>query len=61
MTPHIVMPGLDPGIHGVPRVLTPGLSANGAAWMAGSSPAMTSLGYFGSDHRYPELVQNNNR
>jgi hypothetical protein len=34
----IVMPGLDPGIHGS---LT-GLA--GDAWMAGSSPAMTILG-----------------
>jgi hypothetical protein len=37
------MPGLDPGIHGVPKVRMPDFGANGAAWMTGSSPVMTIL------------------
>jgi len=39
------MPGLDPGIHGVPKVPMSDFRANGDAWMAGSSPAMTVLDY----------------
>src|SRR5271168_2355209 len=35
---NFVMPGLDPGIHGNRHGL------RGIAWMAGSSPAMTSAG-----------------
>ena len=36
----IVMPGLEPGIHGLPP-------RDGKTWMAGTSPAMTTSG--GSD------------
>jgi hypothetical protein len=39
--PWIVMHGLDPGIHGVPHAQNPEFSTGWAAWMAGSSPAMT--------------------
>src|SRR5665213_893645 len=38
------MPGLVPGIHAEPRALTLKVSCNGAAWMAGTSPAMTTIG-----------------
>jgi hypothetical protein len=37
------MPGLDPGIHGVPLAVMAGVSAGGDAWMPGSSPGMTSV------------------
>jgi hypothetical protein len=38
------MPGLDPGIHGMPLARTPDIRAGCTAWMAGSSPAMTVFG-----------------
>jgi hypothetical protein len=37
----IVMPGLDPVIHAVPKLPMPDHRANGDAWMTGSSPVMT--------------------
>jgi hypothetical protein len=42
--PKAVMPGLDPGIHGLPAF--PALASG--ACMAGSSPAMTILDLRGS-------------
>ncbi|HTZ77004.1 MAG TPA: hypothetical protein VMC10_03815 [Stellaceae bacterium] len=36
MRRYIVMPGLVPGIHGLPP-------RDGKAWMAGTSPAMTTF------------------
>jgi hypothetical protein len=36
-----VMPGLVPGIHAAPQPIMPIVFRNGAAWMAGTSPAMT--------------------
>src|ERR1700761_2650095 len=39
--PRPVMPGRDPGIHGLPPVQTTDFSAGEAAWMTGSSPVMT--------------------
>jgi hypothetical protein len=35
------MPGLDPGIHGMPFVQILEFRASGTAWMTGSSPVMT--------------------
>jgi len=55
------MPGLDPGIHAVPQAQMPGFSTSGAAWMAGSSPAMTILGCSGPNHYHVEAVRNFNR
>jgi hypothetical protein len=37
------MPGLDPGIHGVPQVRIVDYRANGDAWMPGSSSGMTKF------------------
>jgi hypothetical protein len=37
------MPGLAPGIHAEPRAMKPKTMRSGAAWMAGTSPAMTLL------------------
>jgi hypothetical protein len=39
----IVMPGLDPGIHGVPKARLPDFGAGGTACMTGSSPVMTIM------------------
>jgi len=58
------MAGLVPAIHAVPpsRALnlwpigmskTTELSPSGAAWMAGTSPAMTAMGRFGQRRRPP--------
>jgi hypothetical protein len=41
--PQIVMPGLDPGIHGVPKARLPDIGAGGTAWMTGSSPRLSGL------------------
>jgi len=38
------MPGLVPGIHAQKPSPTSKVVCNGAAWMAGTSPAMTSKG-----------------
>jgi hypothetical protein len=42
--PNRVMPGLVPGIHAERTVLSSEALRDGAAWMAGTSPAMTSVG-----------------
>jgi hypothetical protein len=39
-----VMAGLVPAIHAVTRSLTGKVFRSGAAWMAGTSPAMTAVG-----------------
>ena len=39
--PPRVMPGLVPGIHAEPTTPISKVSCGGAAWMAGTSPAMT--------------------
>ena len=44
LQPSDVMPGLVPGIHAEPTALFLKDSSGGAAWMAGTSPAMTSDG-----------------
>ena len=38
--PYVVMPGLDPGIHSVARMITSTVTE----WIAGSNPAMTTVG-----------------
>jgi tRNA-modifying protein YgfZ len=54
-----VMPGLVPGIHGVPPAQTPGVNAAAKTWMAGTSPAMTAgaepAGFVFADPRDPRL------
>jgi hypothetical protein len=42
--PSRVVPGLVPGIHAVRKPPTSKVSCNGAAWMAGTSPAKTPRG-----------------
>jgi hypothetical protein len=37
------MPGLVPGIHAAPPRLIVKIFGGGAAWMAGTSPAMTTM------------------
>ncbi len=44
LRPTRVMPGLVPGVHAGPRDSMPEISRCIAAWMAGTSPAMTALG-----------------
>jgi len=50
-TLHTVMPGLDPGIHGMPLAQTTDFSTGGTAWMPGSSPGMTVVGRGGATVR----------
>jgi hypothetical protein len=41
--PSRVLPGLVPGIHAERKLPTSKVSCNGAAWMAGTSPAKTRV------------------
>jgi hypothetical protein len=47
------MPGLVPGIHADPLPPTLKVSCTGAAWMAGTSPAMTRKGCL--DRKIPRI------
>jgi hypothetical protein len=46
---NIVMPGLDPGIHSV----TLATASTATDWIAGSSPAMTTVEAFGAAATLP--------
>ena len=53
----IVMTGLVPVIHVVELPKTPEVAANGATWMAGTSPAMTEKGVWKRYESFQEIAE----